>query len=337
MARHSRLWAFPVLALSALLGAAPLRAADAKYLPPDTELVLTINFKQILDSDLVKAQKQAIDIAKGALEQALPGEDQALKYLKSADFDLFRDLVSVTFALPATKRPEDGVVLIEGKFNAEKFYAAAEDAAKEHGDVVKITRAGALRIIEVTPPGEKKAYVSLIGKNVLVAASNKEKLQGVATAAAEGKGPKHKEAFANLLKTTSAKQSFSFVATGPALAKLLENNPDVPNAEAVGPVLRQLQGVSGALTISKDIQFQLGIGTQDAETAKKLSQGANIGLFTVRALVNQKVMEDPKLAPVNDIMKTLRVSAQGTSLVISGNASVTAIEALIKNFVPNQP
>lgn len=333
MLRPRRLSA--ALALAALAVAASLRAAQPGHLPADTEMVLTINFKQILQSELVKAQKQALDLARGALENALPGEDQAMKYLKAADFDPFRDLVSVSFALPATKNPEEGVVIVRGRFTPEKFYGVAEQAAKDNADVIKLTQAGAVRVIEVSPPGEKKGYVSLVGSSVLVAAPNKAKLEAV-TAALGGRGGKHKPAFADLLKTTNPKQSFSFVATGPALAKLLEDNPNVPNAEQALPVLQQLQGVSGALTIGKDVQFQLAIGTKDAPTAMKLAQGANIGLFTARALVNQKVMEDPKLAPVNDIMKTLRVSAQGTSLVITGNASVTAIEQLMKNFVPNQ-
>ena len=61
--RHvRRMW---LGALVCVLGAglASTRAADPKYLPSDTEIVFTVNVKQILATELVKKNKDAIDQA----------------------------------------------------------------------------------------------------------------------------------------------------------------------------------------------------------------------------------------------------------------------------------
>ena len=68
-----------VLAAAALVGSATIRAADPKYFPSDTEIVFTINLKQILDSDLVKAQKDSLDQAKAMLASMDTKVDTAYK------------------------------------------------------------------------------------------------------------------------------------------------------------------------------------------------------------------------------------------------------------------
>jgi hypothetical protein len=138
----------------------------------------------------------------------------------------------------------------------------------------------------------------------------------------------------DLLQTVNAKQSISGIATGSALARALEDAP-IPNAQAIGPALAAIEGLSGALTIGKDIQFQLGIGTKDEETAKDFAQKANFGLIVAKGLLAQKAKEDMKLLPLVDVLNTLRAEAKGSSLVLRAEVTVENIEKLIKSFNPN--
>jgi hypothetical protein len=322
-----------VLLATAAVTANAVRAIDVKLLPKDTELVFTVNLKQILESEIVKSQKEALDQVKAMFQQGVPGAEDATKYLKKAGFDPFKDLHSVTIAMPASKDPEAGFIIVEGKFSPEMVQAAAEEAAKDQGDIIKVTWAGKQTIYEIAPPGEKKVYATLLEGRALLAASSKEGLSDALARAAGTKKSEIKKEIKELLETTNNKQSISFVATGNAINKLIEDAP-IPNGNQFGPLLQQVSGMSGAITINKDISFQLGVGAGDEESAKKMAQGARFGLVFANALVQQKVKEDEKLAPVMDIMKTLKVTSQGNSVLLRGEVTMEVIMKLKDNFQP---
>ena len=329
MLRKHRIW-LAALALAVAAFATQVRAADLKYLPDDTEIIVNYNFKQFLDSDLVKAQKDILAQAKQQVENNIP--DEAAKYLKELGFDVFRDLVSVTFAAPAKKDPEAAFIIIEGTFHPKKFYAAASQAEKDHGDHLKITKSGEFKVLEIQAEG-KTAYVTMVNKTTILVSLQKERMT---TALDRAKGTAKsslKKNVKDLLQTINAKQTVNGLATGNALAKHLEDAP-IPNAQAIGPALQNIEGLSGALTINKDIQFQLGIGTKDGETAKDFAQKANFGLILAKGLVDAEAKKDMKLLPLVDVLKTLRAEAKGSSLVLRAEVTVENIEKLIKNFNP---
>lgn len=325
----------PLLAFSLLvLGAVPTaQAADIKYLPDDTEIVITVNFRQILTSELAKAHKEAIDQVKGQLEGQIPPD--AHKYLKLAGFDLFKDLTSITLALPAKNNPKDGVIFVEGSFQPDKFYSTAEEAAKDKGEVLKVTKMGDYNVIEITPPRGDAAFLALANKNLLVASSTRDQLAGTLARISGDQKATLKKQVKSLLETTNSKQSISAVATGKAIAKLLESAklPD-EQVRAFAPALQTIQGISAALTIAKDVQFQVGIGTKNAETANQFAKATAFPMLIIKNLVAQKAQEDQKLMPVVDIVNTLRVTTQGSSLIFRGEASLENIDKLIKNYQP---
>src|SRR5262249_15241960 len=94
MLRYSRQGAFLcALALAGLLLAAPLWAAEAdKLLPNDTETVMGINVRQILDAPLVK--KLGLEQAK----KALKAQSDVQKILDDLGFDVFTDVDTITVA-----------------------------------------------------------------------------------------------------------------------------------------------------------------------------------------------------------------------------------------------
>src|SRR5688572_32781481 len=100
-----RVWQ-PALALALVaLGAwSAVGAADPKFLPSDTEIVFTLNVRQILESELIKSNPDALKQAKAQLENQA-SETPVLKYLKDAGFDIFRDLGSLTVANNGSKEP----------------------------------------------------------------------------------------------------------------------------------------------------------------------------------------------------------------------------------------
>src|SRR5262249_28959182 len=137
-----------------------------------------INVKQILDSELVKSQKDKLEQIKKLIQEKLPGDNQAQKYLEKAGFDPFKDFGSLTLAMPASKDPENLFVLVDGSFDAKKIEASAKAAAADHGDVIKINKVGKHLTFEVSPPGEKRIYGVLLNGTTMAFCASKQAMQG---------------------------------------------------------------------------------------------------------------------------------------------------------------
>ena len=257
------------------------------------------------------------------------GDNPVLNHLKDAGFDVFRDLHTITVASDGGKEPT--AIIVEGTFNAEKLTATAEESAKEYPDCLKITRAGSQTVFEITPPGGKAGFAALVGGKVLVATMTREALTDTLARLDGTKSSSLKKEFAVLLDTVNNRQSINFVATGPALAKLVAAAP-IPNGEAVTAGLQSIDGLSGAITVTKEVNFQLGINAKDEAGAKKMAQDGNGVILLGQLLVNQAAQKDEKLAPVVDVVRTLRITNQGSNVVLRGNVSIEVIEKLMKSI-----
>src|SRR5262245_29503270 len=103
--------------LGLLLGASAASAQGTKLLPSDTGLVFTFNVQQVLKSEVVKSNKLILDLIQGQINQQLDDKGVS-KYFKAAGFDLFRDLYSVTVAMPGGGRNlDEAIVILEGNFD----------------------------------------------------------------------------------------------------------------------------------------------------------------------------------------------------------------------------
>lgn len=321
-----------LVALAAALTIVPsARAADPKLLPGDTEWVFSFNLKQILDSELVKANRDALDQLLDLAKNRAPDDPGAEKFLKAADFDPIRDMVSLSVAGPAGVDPDRLVVIVEGKFKADKVHGAAQEFAKAAGDAVKVTMIGGVRVYEISVPGEKTAFASLVDENTLVLTPSKDIITEVIARAAGGKKG-HKKEFRTLTESLNPRQSLSFAATGNAITTGIKNAPKIPKADKIADVLSQVQGIAGSLTVKKAIEFQLNVTAADADTAKTLAQGAEFGLSMVKAMVQGKADADPKFAIAADILRTLRVSSKGSDLVLRGEITADILERIFKSI-----
>jgi hypothetical protein len=109
------------------------RAADLdRYLPEDTETLLNLNVRQILDSPLIK--KHALEAA----QEALRGNDQIQNILKDLGFDPFKDLDRIQVAAPGGADKDRGLVIVRGRFDLDKFKAKAEGTATNNGENLKV-------------------------------------------------------------------------------------------------------------------------------------------------------------------------------------------------------
>lgn len=304
-----RFWMAAVCALGVLVSATAARAQATKLLPNDTELVVTINLKQILKSDVAKANKAIVELAKAKIADTLE-EKGVDKWLKKADFDLFRDLSSMTFAVP-TRGLKEAFIVLEGKFDADKadkIEAVALEASKEAGGGLRVIKIAGIKAFEVAPKDEQPMYVGILNNKTMIACATKKDLE-VAVARLNGdKSPNFKsDLVKNLLGTVNDKQSISIVATSEILTKLSEDNPNAGNPQAKGALdqLKKMDAFSVAVTIQKDIDFQVGVNAKDDKTAKDFAAASNFGLGMAKAKLGELAKDNAQIAPVLDVVNTV--------------------------------
>jgi hypothetical protein len=305
-----------------------------KYLAPDTQVVATINVQQILNSEVAKTHKDLVQQGRFLLENKLT-DFGVSKYLEKAGLDLFRDIRSITVAGPGTQDVDKGVLIVEGKFNPEKLKAAATDAATDNPGAINVIKLGEQTVFEIPEPNGKTVYVGTVGKDVLLATASKEAFSATVAQLKSGKAPALSKGFNTLLQTTNDKQSLSIAATGPALARLAQNAPGGAGA-GIAEQFKSVDGLSVAVTLSKDVLFQVGINATDKEAAEQLAKLGNGFLIPIRGMIAQKAKEDPKFVPVGEVAQTLRIVNQGNNVVLRGEITFETLGKLLKNLPQQQ-
>jgi hypothetical protein len=311
------LWVFP----------AATGAVEPRLLPANTELVFSVNIKQVLGSELAKNQAQAIDQIKAALDN-LPNSDEVTKYLKQMGFDPFTHLTSVTVALPANMDRRDVFVVIDGIFDARKFADTAKSAADNNPGVMKLSKFETTTYYDIQIPGDN-IYVALLGGKSLVLTPQEDALKGAITRYAGTKIAADK--VKDLLKITNDQQSLNFVITGQAMVKLAQQAPRGKGIPAgIGDALKDIVGLSGAVTLTKEINFQLGLGSKDAKTAQMMANQGQLVLAVAKIGIAGEAQNNPDLAPLVDILQTLQITSMGSNALLSGSVSQANLEKLIK-------
>jgi len=302
--------------------AATSRAVDFRLLPPNAEIILTINVKQILDSELVKSQQQAIQQIK-----------EYTKPFQKLGFDPFQDLIAITIASPGLDvgafGPFDLFIIMDMAVDPARFSAAARDAAAAIGDV-RIRKFGNLEVFEFDAPTKKKIYAALVGGKSLVLTAEEEALKA---AIERSKGDQIVAAkVKHHIKAANAKQSLNFALSGAFLGKLV-GKIERESGSKESPVtkyLANIEGLSGAVTVTKEIGFQFSATAKDEKSAVEMAAIGRGGLILLNAFVAGQ--ESPELAPLIDIARTLRISSAGTDILLTGQVSAQNLEKIKKSI-----
>jgi hypothetical protein len=323
-----------VLGLAAFSPAYARAAESDKYLPADAEVIASLNVRQLLASELAANHKEILDQYKNMVSLVIQGNEEAKRYIDSLGFDLFRDIHHVTAASGAEVEPTGALLIMDGKFNREKFHQVTEQVAREHGDNLKITKAGEHKVWEVNFPGrERPLFLSLVSDQTLLASLGQKTL----TTALTQSPPVLKKGVQKLLKVNKADQTFQFVATGDGLGNLIEKLAEKDNkgnfkqqAQMAGMIFRKMDGLVVGVKVAKDIDFQIGLQTPDAKAAEQMSSQATMAIALGRGLLAQKAKEDANIGKVLEIMNTLKASTEGTTVFIRGQISAAYLDKATK-------
>jgi hypothetical protein len=324
MAPLSRPWpGRAALALTLVFLAAPVRAGEIdRYLPDDSEIVVSLNFRQILDSPLVK--KFGLEQA----QEALRSTEEASAILKDLGFDPFTDLDRVIVAGPGGTEQDRGLIIVHGRYALDKFTRKGEEAARDYPDNLKIhkVKAGGERLVyEVALPDGMSLFVALADKTTLLASPGKDYVvDALKKSAVKGKPTLKNRDFQALLERMDDKQSLSLAAVGSALAK------GIPERK-VQTELEKIEALGGGITISDDVKVQVVLSAKNADAARELNDTITQGLNQALGALALIAGANKELAPLLEVVKTIKSSAKDKTVTLKGEISADLIEKALKN------
>jgi hypothetical protein len=316
---RARTWLLAGALLALVL---PARAAEPdKYLPNDTEAIVVLNVKQILDSPLVKkhlAEKIRDEIKNNA---------EVSKVLEALGFDPLKDLSSITIASSGLNQDSKQAVIAHGQFDPAKFEAKAEEVAKEQSNILKVLKEGGKKLYQVDAPGQDKPmFVALIDKKTIVASNDKEQvLEAFAREAGTKKGTVKKD-IQPLIEKADANQSLWLVVSGNALNKI-----DQVSEERAKKNLEKVESISAGFTVDKGVKLSFAVAAKNADNAKELAEEIKEGLNQIKGLVGLVAANQKELAPLVDIIGAIKVTTDESTVSLKTEVSEEVIEKGLKN------
>jgi hypothetical protein len=327
-----------VLAAAALVcgvaTAAP--AADVNpLLPAETESIVYVNFRQILDSQLVK--KFAID----NLKQALQG-DEAQKLLTDLGLDPLKDLEELTGGFwGEDAQTMKGLFVVSGTFDPAKLFSAAEAASKKNADKLSIVSEGKYKFVKVTNDNAngpaaalKELYVAVPNEKTILGATDKELLaKTMERVEKKDTKPVVKAALGTLFKKMDPKASFFMCGlSDPKKIGDIPQNPLFEDTAKLKKQLEKMENMAMTVRIGEDIGLEAAIGMKDADAADEFSGTIDELFGKVRAFLPFFAGQQPAMKPlIGDLTKNLKCKAKDKevqiTLTISGKSIAAATGA----------
>ncbi len=302
--------------------AIPARAAEVdKYLPNDAEVAMVLNIKQLTEAPLIK--KHAL----GQLKEIMKGNEELGKALEAMGFDPLRDLTSITAAINGFNANSKGLVIAHGQFDTGKFEAKAEELAKEKSQFLKVVKEGNYKLYEVNAPGsEKPLLVALVDKSTIVASNEKEPVLEALAKAAGTKKSETNSALRTLIEKQDAGQTFWGVIPGAVLSKSEFASMD----EKTKKISERIESITLGITVSKDIKLGMTIAAKTADNAKELAEDLKEGLNQAKGFLALMAGNQKNLAPVVDLVNSIKVATEGNNLTLKSEVSEEMIEKGLK-------
>ncbi|AMV29579.1 hypothetical protein VT84_34610 [Gemmata sp. SH-PL17] len=323
MVRFSRLG---LAALFAATLAAPVaRAAEPdKLLPAEADTVAYINFKQILESDIVK--KYALD----QIKQALAGQD-AKKFLEEIGLDPMKDVEKVWVGMSGST-PDDtkALLIIHGTFDPEKLFKAASAITKKDGDKFSMVKDGNVTMFKYQPDQGNPVYGTVVDDTTVIAGTDKKLIANALKQSEEKKKAPIKAELTDLVKQQDEKASL-FVAS------LVKGKLDNVNLPAQSPIdlsgiakgLPKTNTLSFVIRATADVNLEVTFGMKDEEAASDMGDAVAKLVKDIEGFVPALVAFEPKAKQLGEILKTVKSDVKKSNVTLSGKVAGTIIGKLV--------
>jgi hypothetical protein len=299
-----------VLLVCVLFATPVTRAADAAgNLPNGTSLVVSFNVKQFLQTPLARDN--------GAIRSTT---EDMVRALDSFGIDSRTGLERIMLAVS-----NDWLMLLEGRFDADKVAARMKDKARERMDDIQIIDEGGATVYQCRlPAAGRNAKVSLperfvmtvLDANTIALAVDRKTLSEAIDKKAGRRKSDQKARLTDLVGRIDAKETLSIVY--------------VPSADQGGP-LGGIVGVSGGVTVSDGLATEIRIDARDADATKLAADTVREAITKVRDILPglaamQLGLDNAGKDAVREMVDTFKVTTSQNTVVVSGAISKDLIE-----------
>ncbi|NBR04960.1 MAG: hypothetical protein EBT92_04230 [Planctomycetes bacterium] len=312
-----KFWRFTPFALVMALAVGSIAISFAQdsgiQLPPDTQALIRLNFRAMIDSPLAK--KMGIEKASEIIKSVPGGE-----ILAEMGFDPLKDIDSITIAAPGGGDMEKGLIIVAGKFKSEKLVAKANEEAKNNKDKVKTHKAGEKTIFEVIIPEQQVPMFMMIASNsTILASTQKDYLE---KALANSGSKLSNKDFSALVEKLDPKLAISMVAVSSAF-------PSKSLPEPAKAIIEGIDSIGGGIGVDKDITLSVNVFTKDEESSKKLKETMDQGMAQALGFLGLMAAQQKELTPVLEFVKSMKTSSKAKMMSLEGKLPGKMIEDAI--------
>jgi hypothetical protein len=263
------------LMAAVLLTVSTVRAGEVEtLLPKETEQVMNFNFKQVLESDIIKKY------AKTQIEQMLKGE-QVKQYTEAFGLDPLKDIDRLTVGIWGSGEETNVVGVLRGRFDPKKLFEAAKAESDKTPDKVKLVdiklEGKEYKAIKATGDNGKPMYISVADEKTLVGSSDEKLLAGALTSFNNKEKSKLNKKLSDLVLKQDDKASMYYAAV--IDGKLKEKDiPDLSQMSAVGidgeslkKSLLKMNTMSMTVRLGEEAALDISMGMKDADAADEMS------------------------------------------------------------------
>ena len=229
-------------------------------------------------------------------------------------------------------------ILVQGKFDADKLEAKAQQALKDHPDVVKKPRmVGGIELWQIATGPSDHIYLAMLDKNTLMATGlESQALEALDKANGKKKTELKDKQVRDALAKTDPKAALQVAASGDLVTSVSMKSDGKGGFTTTTKTLHDdgFEGYHGSVGLGDaDLHYTFTLTAKDAdkakETAKNMSDGVDKALADAKAHPERMPKE---LLPALDAFKTVKITASGDTISVEGSATAEEIEAAVKAF-----
>lgn len=309
-------------ALAVLLAAPAARAADPdKLIPAEADTVVSVNVKQIVESEIIK--KYALEQLKQALQQR-----EADKFLKDLGLDPLKDIDRLVIGTSGKDQSDMKVLaIVHGKFDPEKLYKAAEAQTKKDADHFSLVKDGKDTMFKYQPDNGNPVYGTVVDETTVVL-GNEKKIVSTALAVGAKKTTLGKDLTA-LVTRMDDKASVWLVS----VVKGKLDNVKLPggggNPNVKGQI-EKMETVTAVIRVTTDVALDVSLGMKDGDAAEEFGKTIDDGLTQLKGLLPLIAAQQPQMKPVVEAAKSIKTAVKDKSVTITAKLPGSAIGELLK-------
>lgn len=322
MFRPSRLGLGAALAAAFAFAPSARAAEPDKLLPAAAEGVISVNVRQLIESDIMK--KYALE----QMKQSLQGND-AQRLLRELGLDPFKDIDRIIITLSGKDRTDMKLlVIVRGKFDPDKLYKTAEAQTKKDPDRFSLVRDGDDKMFKFQPDNGNPLYGTVVDETSVVLGNDKKVIGAALAAATSTKKPTVNKDLAALIGKMDDKASIWVAAVvKDKLDKLkLPGGGGAQNFQAQIP---NLDTVTMVVKVTGDVNLEVGLGMKDANSADEMAKTVDDMLQTVKGALPFLAANEPKLKPLVDASKSLKSNLKDRTVVITAKLAGDALGKIL--------